>query len=202
MNELIVVGCHGPDWIDQCRASLSQHSPDAKVLFVETGEFTGKADATIDGGWSTGAYLWAVEQHAAYDRFLFIQDSMTALADPLPWFRDQWTGAGAVAWQVFPMQWDSDDQRRAVEDRYESRPSHGIFGPVFYTDRASLDNLAALGLTPHLPHNRIGAQGTERAWAYAYAQAGLPVAGLPWNATAMQSENGYGPFRKVFANRP
>lgn len=199
MTELIVVACYGleTDWHRQCAASLEPYlSPETPVLFVDTSA----------GGHPTGAYLRAYQNLAAYgnpaDRLLFIQDSMTALADPLPWFREQWPGSGAVAWQRFPMQWDNDAQRRNIEDRYTSRPSHGIFGPVFYTDRASLDALAAADLLPPVPTNRMEAQGTERAWAYAFAQAGMPVVGPEWNPDQMQRPEGFGPFRKVFARRP
>lgn len=206
MSELIVVACHGPEWIGQCRASLAEHPPDAGAapVFIDTsGTISHGADVWIKGGHPTGAYLWAVEQYAAYDRFLFIQDSMTFLANPLPWFRDQWTGSGAVAWQRFPMQWDTHEQRQAVEDRYPSvYPSHGIFGPVFYTDRGSLDLLRERDLLPAVPQNRMDAQGSERAWAYAFAAAGLPVVGPEWNPEALKAGDPVGPFRKVFANRP
>lgn len=205
MTELVVVACHGPDWIGQCRATLAEHPPDAGAswVFVDTsGTITNGADVSIQGGHPTGAYLWAVEQYAAFNRFLFIQDSMTVLTNPLPWFRDQWPGSGAVAWQRFPMQWDNDEQRAEVEDRYASRPSHGIFGPVFYTDRASLDVLAAEDLLPAIPQTRMQAQGSERAWAYAFADGGLPVVGPEWDPHALKAGDPRGPFRKVFANRP
>lgn len=200
--ELIVVACHGPDWIQQCRDSLREQAPDAATLFIDTsGSVAYGADVAIQGGHPTGAYLWAYEQYAAFDRFLFTQDSMTALTDPLPWFREQLPERGAVAWGRFPMQWDSDEQVRWVRDQYPGvEASHGVFGPVFYTDRTSLSELARRRLLPKIPATRIEAQGTERAWAYAFAAAGMPVAGPEWNADAMRT--GFGPFRKVFAGRP
>src|ERR1043166_5180305 len=155
MNELIVVACHGPDWIGQCRASPDEHAPGASVVCIDTSGSTAHgANVAIQGGYSTGVYLWACEQYAAYDRFLFIQDSMTALADPMPWFRDQWPGSGAFCWGLFPMQWDNYDQAVAVGTRYPwVAPQHGIFGPVFYTDRASLDLLAKQDLLPEMPQS-------------------------------------------------
>lgn len=196
MNELVVVACYGleSDWHKQCRAALEPFlSPETPALFVDT----------AGGGHPTGAYLAAYER-TEFDRYLFIQDSMTALADPLPWFRDQWQGSGAVAWQKFPQQWDGAEQLRWVRDQYPGTPmpSYGIFGPVLYTDRVSLDLLAGKGLLPKVPTNRLEAQGTERAWAYAFTAAGLPVAGPMWDPAAMQSEQGFGPFRKTFARRP
>lgn len=202
MNELIVVACHGPDWIGQCRESLREHAPAATTLFVDTsGTVAHGADVAIQGGWSTGVYLWAFEQYAACDRFLFVQDSMTALADPLPWFRGQWPGSGASCWGKFPMQWDNSDQALRVAARYPGvAPAHGIFGPVFYTDRHSLDLLRKRELFPTLPTCRLDAQTAERSWAYAFASAGLPVVGPEWDPEGMKV--GVGPFRKVWANRP
>lgn len=202
MNELIVVACHGPDWIAQCRESLLEHAPGVDTLFIDTGRSLAHgADVAIDGGYSTGAYLWAYEQYAAYDRFLFVQDSMTALSDPMPWFRDQWPGSGASCWGLFPMQWDTWEQANEVAARYPGvNPHHGIFGPVFYTDRASLDLLAKAELFPKRPESRLDAQTAERSWAYAFATAGLPVVGPGWDPHVMQS--GLGPFRKTWAARP
>lgn len=202
MNELIVVACHGPDWIGQCAESLGEYAPDTDALFVDTGgTLEHGADVAIDGGYSTGAYLWAYEQYAAYDRFLFIQDSMNALADPMPWFRDQWQGSGAACWGLFPMQWDTHEQMAEVSARYpDVAPRHGIFGPVFYTDRASLDVLNAGGLFPKRPTCRLDAQAAERSWAYAFATARLPVTGPEWDPGAMAA--GFGPFRKTWAARP
>lgn len=204
MNELIVIACNGPAWITQCRASLSEHAPNAHTLFVDTSGTTEHgADVAIQGGWSTGVYLWAYEQYAAYDRFLFIQDSMTALADPLPWFRNQWRGEGASCWALFPMQWDNAEQVRRVTSTYPGvAPGYGILGPIFYTDRASLDALARRQLLPARPTCRLDAQETERSWAFAFATAGMPVVGPVWDVGAMQSQQGFGPFRKTWAARP
>jgi hypothetical protein len=201
VKELIVVACHGNDWVDQCHKSLAEHSPKTDVAIVDTGSGLVSGAYLIDGGYSTGAYLWAYEQRVSYDRFLFIQDSMTALADPMPWFRDLWQGAGAACWGLFPMQWDNHEQAVEVGTRYPHvAPRHGIFGPIFYTDRASLDLLAMAGLFPKRPESRLDAQTAERSWAYAFATLGLPVVGPEWNPGRMQE--GFGPFRKTWAARP
>lgn len=192
MRDLIVVACHGSEWVDQCRKSLETHAPLADVMYVQT-----------QGRWPTGALLDVYRSSAFaadFDGFLLMQDSMTALADPLPWFRDQWQGSGAVAWQLFPMQWDSPQQQELVEARYTSRPASGICGPVFYTDRTSLDRLRDSDLLPDVPTSRMESCASERAWAYAFEQAGMPVVGPMWNQPS--HESGVGPFRKVWANRP
>lgn len=195
--DLIVVAAHGPAHIGACVASLG----DARRLVVDTGSGTVPgADVVLAGGHPTGAYLHAYRHHHA-DGYLFIQDSMTAVVDDvLTPFRDQMPHLGAVAWGLFGLAWDSPQQRQWVSDHYQGAPpARGIFGPVFYTSRASLDLLAARHLLPAVPANKIEAQGTERAWAWAFHNAGLAVIGPPWDKEAM--ERGFGPFRKVFAGR-
>lgn len=189
-----MVACYGldTDWHRQSRAALDQYAPDAEVWYVDT---TG-------GGHPTKAYI-DVYRRSNFDRFLFIQDTMTALADPRPWFRDQFPAdGGAVAWGLFPMSWDSQAQIDRVVAQYGDYdpPDRGIFGPVFYTDRASLDALDAAGLLPWIPGSRVEAQGTERAWAFAFRRVGLKVEGPVWNHASMQIA--FGPFRKVWAGRP
>jgi hypothetical protein len=199
MNELIVVAAHGPDFAGQCVASLP---PDASRLVVDTGSGTvPNPDVVLPGGHPTAAYRWAYENTDA-DRFLFIQDSMTAIVDdPVKWFRDQLPEPGAVAWGLFGMAFDTYDQQQWVQNQYPGPiPALGIMGPIFYTSRATLDLLDEAGLLPAIPADRMQAQGTERAWAFAFDRAGVPVVGPMWNHGAMQV--GFGPFRKVWAGRP
>ena len=199
MKELIVIGAHGPDFAEQCVASLP---PDAPRLVVDTGSGTvPNADVTLPGGHPTAAYRWAYE-NAPADNYLFIQDCMTAIVgDPAAWFRERLPEPGAAAWGLFPMAWDSASQQVWVHEQYPGPgPALGIMGPIFYTSRASLDLLDKAGLLPAIPADRMQAQGTERAWAFAYMRASLPVVGPMWDKGAM--EHGSGPFRKVWAGRP
>jgi hypothetical protein len=200
VDELVVIAAHGPEYSFLCRRSLA---PSVAVTIIDTGSGTVvDADVVLDDGCHpTGAYLWAYE-HLVADAYLFIQDSMTAVTpNPLPWFREQMPDLGTVAWGRFPMQWDNPEQRARVEAAYPGvHPPHGILGPIFYVNRKSLDVLAEKGLLPAVPTNRMEAQGTERAWAYAFAAAGLPVAGPEWNPGEMAV--GFGPFKKVWAGRP
>lgn len=208
MRDLIVVTCYGDEWIEDCRESLRPFKDQYDFVFVDTNpQWTGKADHMIDGGWPTGALLWAYKTFGhSHDAFLLIQDSMFAVDDPLEWFKEEWERNfddewGCVAWQRFPLQWDRDEQRQAVEKRYTSRPSYGIFGPVFYTTHEVLTDLERMDLLPEIPRNRLESCASERAWAYAFEQAKIPVVGPGWDVAAMTSEEGFGPFRKTFANR-
>lgn len=200
MTDLIVIGAHGPDFATQCVASLP---PDVPRLVVDTGSGTvPNADVRLASGHPTAAYRWAYENRPA-DNYLFIQDCMTAIVDdPVKWFRDQMpAGGGAVAWGLFGMAFDTQSQLDWVTGQYPGPiPPLGIMGPIFYTSHASLAALDAAGLLPQIPADRIQAQGTERAWAFAFDRARLPVVGPMWDHGAMQI--GVGPFRKVWAGRP
>lgn len=193
-----MVGAHGPTFVEECVKSIDDS---VEVLVIDTGSGTvPNADVVLSGGHPTAAYRWAYENRTDVDRFAFIQDCMVALMpDPISVFRDIFpTGGGAVAWGLFPMQWDTADQAEWVRAQYpdQNDPTLGIMGPIFYTDRLSLDRLRL----PDIPAHRLQAQGTERAWAFAYQQAGLPIVGPIWNHSQMQvSFNGW---RKTWAGRP
>lgn len=200
-NELIIVPYHGYDWLNRVEDELEEYCPDTTTLFMKTGPWNAGDPLDTGARWPTGALLWVYRNVPGYDHFLLLQDSLSILSNPLPWFQDQWPGAGAVAWQLFHMDWDNNEQRQAVENRYSSRPAFGIFGPIFYTSRESLDLLDKLNLLPDPPTNRLESCATERAWAYAFEEAGLPVVGPVWNVQQMTTE-GVGPLMKTFANRP
>lgn len=201
MSDLIVVAAHGPDFADQCVASLPAN---VEHIVIDTGSGTvPNADVQLDGGHPTAAYRWAYE-HTDADGFLFLQDSCAAVEpDPLAWFR-RWMPrrGGAVAWGLFDMAFDTPGQMTWVLQQYPDVPipKVGIMGPIFYTTRASLDILASRNLLPAIPADRMQAQGTERAWAFAFDGAGLPVIGPMWDQPAMRVA--FGPLRKTWAARP
>jgi len=57
------------------------------------------------------------------------------------------------------------------------------------------------GLFPTTPQDKLQAQGTERAWAWAFKQAGLPVVSMDmWDKSRMESGQ-YPVFRKVWGGR-
>jgi hypothetical protein len=193
MKELVVVAYHGTQWVGQCVASITG----TPVLAVDTGPL-----GPAPNQHPTGAYLWAYRNYPA-DRYLFIQDSMTAIEpDPCGWFRDQLGDAGAVAWGKFGLAFDTVEQESWVRQQYEgwAWPGTGIVGPIMYVPRESLDLLSEKQLLPWPPTNRIQAQGTERAWGFAFHAAGLQVAGPMWDKGRMEAA--WGSFRKVWAARP
>jgi hypothetical protein len=205
MKELVVISANGPDHWRACADSWHGKAPYA---MFDTG--SGQIPDVEDVGpvWQTGTFLYAYRETIA-DAFLFTQDTVTVQPgwpDPVEWFRMRMTGdVCAVGWQLFPM----DDYERAyVEDWYRddiassndfARPSRGIVGPVFYTTRKTLDVLDELGLLPPVPTTREQQAATERAWAYAFYLARIPLAGEPFVPNEIPAKvTEYGPLRKVW----
>ena len=195
MSDLVVVSAHGTDYIDRCLESLGDQYP-VRVVFTE-------------GGYQMTAVLSAYEESDA-DTFLFVQDSMTALQpDYLEPFRDKMPDSGCVAWTLFEekfgggREWqDKVRERGRPQYDLEYYPDGGIFGPVFYTNRASLDEIVEKGLLPPTPTNKEQDQLNERFWLWAFYQAGMTVRALcgGWDPVGM-GRGLYPPFSKTFANR-
>lgn len=192
MKELVVVAAHGSDYVDRCVASLGS----TPHIVVST-DVNGQAP----GAYPTGAFLWAYHNTDA-DRFLFIQDSMTAHEDPLPWFRSRMPGEiGVVAWGLFSLCWADEAQAEWTYSHYpNTRLGYGIFGPIFYTSRATIDLLYEKFLVPPIPRSKWEEQGNERGWALAFSEAGVPIIGEVWSHQGLIAAT-CGPFKKVWGNR-
>lgn len=164
--------------------------------------FNGGDVAVMDtsaGGHPTGAFIEAFRSQPNYGSYLFVQDSMRCTS------RDcvkPFVGLGpVVAWCVFPLFFDSEKQARYVRQQYPGvqEPDEGIFGPVFYATRDAMQ--AAEPHFPALPGTKLEAQGTERAWAFAFAAAGVTVNALYEFSIPRMEDGSYPPFAKTFANR-
>ena len=131
-------------------------------------------------GYDTGAYLWAYWNCPA-SNYLFVQDSCSPREpDYVRQFAERMPGEmGAVGWSSFDIRvWDSDDQAAATAWMYGDQskwPAKGIFGPIFYTSRKTLDHMAAQGLLPMPPVHKQQQQAMERAWAILLHRAGVRV---------------------------
>jgi hypothetical protein len=196
MRELVVVATHGDEYVERCTESLDRF--DVPHIIVRT-----DGRGPYPGTYPTGAYLWAYENLLDVERFLFIQDSMVATADPLPWFREQLhDDLGVVAWGLFNIQWDSSEQEEWTRAQYPGVESHvGVFGPIFYTTSRTLRVLRRRGPLPAVPRTRWQSQGTERAWALACVNAEVPLYGKTWTHDELVRAE-YGPFKKTWGGRP
>lgn len=160
---------------------------------------------TSQGGHPSKAFIDAFRKHY-YRSYLFLQDSLKGEVDDVvrP-FREE--GNPVVGWGSFPMFFDDQQQADWVLRQYpgERHPRRGIFGPIFYATRKALKHLEDRGLFPDTPPNRLMAQGTERAWAFAFHRAGIPVGFLSECITDGSSPRLFpadGTFTKTFAARP
>jgi hypothetical protein len=186
LQEVIVVAKHGDTYIDACLRSLGDRYP---VVVMDTSE----------GGHPSAAYVKAYHEHPAHN-YLFIQDSMEAIEDDvIKPFKDK---GEVVSWAHFHFNFDNDAQRDYLVAQYEDNPpEYGIFGPVFYASRESLEKLDKQGLFPNTPQDKLQAQGTERGWAWAFHKADIKVESLGYWDKSKMEQGLHPPFRKTWGGR-
>jgi hypothetical protein len=163
--------------------------------------------STAEGGHPSAAFIRAYradkKRHQAY---LFLQDSLEPTTEDVvaPFVAaSQAHKAPFVAWARFPLFFDTGEQRARVEQQYPyvAQPPFGVFGPIFWVTRKEMEYLDRHHRFPKTPRDKMDAQGTERAWAYAMAAMGTRVAALhDWSNEFLASGEAT-PFRKVFAGR-
>jgi hypothetical protein len=155
---------------------------------------------TSRGGHPSAAFVRAYHQYPDEEAYLFTQDSCApTAADVVAPF--EFAQADVVGWARFPMFFDNDYQAEWVRNQgYTVQPLWGIFGPIFYATRDAMERTEMW--FPRTPRNRLEAQGTERAWAFAFMQAGIkPMFLHEWSNQHLSSGEAY-PFKKTFALRP
>ena len=155
---------------------------------------------TSMGGHPSAAFIRAYHKNPEFDSYLFLQDSLEPTAsDVVAPFK--FADAEVVGWARFPMFFDNEYQQEWVlRQGFTVQPLYGIFGPIFYATRAAMER--AEMWFPRTPRNRLEAQGTERAWAFTFQQAGdKPVFLHEWSNQHLSSGDAY-PFKKTFALRP
>ena len=163
--------------------------------------------STAGGGHPSQAFINAFRddrrRHRAY---LFLQDSLEPTTlDPAFPFEEcaAKRRADAVGWARFPMFFDDPEQEHRVVNQYAwvKQPQYGIFGPIFWCTRKTMERLEKNFRFPLAPENKMDAQGTERAWAFAFAAVAAKVEFLHnWDNEFLTSGDAL-PFRKVFAGR-
>lgn len=180
-----------PEWFDML--------PEPKVRW-----------STAEGGHPSQALIRAYradrQRHRAY---LLLQDSLEpTFPAPASLFEMEAGKPGGgnppvVGWARFPLAFDTPEQEEKVKRQYPyvAPPQYGIFGPIFWVERKVMERLDKLGRFPAAPESKMDAQGTERAWAFAFALLGIKPAFLhDWSNEFLASGDA-APFRKVFAGR-
>jgi hypothetical protein len=163
--------------------------------------------STAEGGHPSQALIRAFRaDHHRHRAYLLLQDSLEPLdANPAALFEQAAVDmrTPVVGWARFPMFFDEPEQELKVTQQYPwvKRPAHGIFGPIFWVERKVMERLDKMGRFPKAPENKMDAQGTERAWAYAFQALGIEPRFLhDWSNEFLASGEAT-PFRKVFADR-
>lgn len=154
---------------------------------------------TSTGGHPTRAFIEAYRANRDYTSYLFIQDSMRGIMpDIVEPFRHKGL---VVAWVKFGFNFDDPAQEAWVRDWYPAAPtpSEGIFGPTFYATRDAMER--AEPFFPRTPRSKHEAQGTERAWAFAFQEAGIQVTKMYEFSPNLMQSGQYPPFSKTFADR-
>lgn len=190
MSTLIVSASYDDshrDWFDRL--------PDPKVRVDTSG-----------GGYVSKALIDTYRFGPKHDAYLIVQDTMEPLIDLVAApFEDEAErkGVHVVGWARFPMFFDNPEQEGWVTRQYTHvmKPEYGVFGPVFWASRKAMERMDKLLRFPRHPENKNEANGTERAWAYAFAASAITPTYLhDWSEEYLTSGDAL-PFRKVYAGR-
>lgn len=161
---------------------------------------------TSAGGYPSGALIDTYRFERRHDSYLLVQDTMEPTQDDVvaPFVEAARKARSPVCvWARFPMFFDNPDQQHWVEAQYPyvPKPEFGVFGPVFWVERKVLDRLDRYGRLPRKPRHKNEANGTERAWAYAFDLLGIKPAHLwDWSTEHLESGDAL-PFKKLYAGR-
>lgn len=162
--------------------------------------------STAMGGHPSKALIDTLRFGPRHDAYLLLQDTLEPLVEdvvaPFAALAEK-ERTSAVGWASFGLFFDTPEQQEWVKSQYPNMhdPEHGIFGPIFWATRKTLERLDRFHRLPKAPETKLEAQGTERAWAYAFAAMGIKPAFLhPWSNEFLASGDAL-PFRKVFAGR-
>ena len=216
---IVIATNNGANVLPALIASLHEtgHTP-SEFLIVDTGTTEATAreylallatqgycvTRTPYKGYDTGAWLWAYREFPA-DEYLFLHDSILVdTPEIVNVFRRQWQhGVGAVAFAGFPMFFDNNAQMEFLADCFDmdrvKAAERGIFGNLFYTRHAVLQEMEAQGFLPSIPNDKNECCALERGWATAFRSCGFGVVELLDNYRDVET-SGVG-VRKVYQHR-
>ncbi len=163
-------------------------------------------DRTPYKGRPYGALLWVYWMYPEYDGFMLLHDSLE-ITDKnfLQRFKTKMPDKGIVAWALHPFFFDTENQEICMKYMYGKKtPPYLVFGPIFYTNRKSLDKLYNEDLLPAYPVHKHQDQGIERAIAMVFHQSGMKIESVcgVHNIIAIPGTT-FAPkvFKKTFAHR-
>ena len=160
-------------------------------------------------GYAWGAYMWAYHNFPAKN-YLFLHDSLIITKqDYLERFKAVQPKLGIAAWAHFRFRYGPDTQRQWVNkilgiSGRDNDPEYGVFGPIFYCNRQTLDGLKEKGLLFPYPTDKNLACATERAVSVIIKMAGYENRQVvnQYIDGKIAADNYDGFFKKVFVRRP
>lgn len=158
-------------------------------------------------GYAWGAYMWAYNNFPAKN-YLFLHDSIIVLKqDYLERFKAKQPKLGIAAWTHFRFHYNIYSQRKWVNKTLGilgkgNEPKFGVFGPMFYCNRETLNGLKEKKLLFPYPADANQARASERAVSVALKMAGYDNIQVinQWLENKITSDN-YGFFKKIFLGR-
>ena len=172
---VVETGASSRDYLDYLR-----------VLSTMDWSFPLKVLSTPYVGYDTGAYLHAYREYPAEQTMLFCHDSMEVKRPgTMTAFHSRLLnhGAGCVPWLVFRLNSYENEEQWNFVNQFEPDPSihpkpgFGIFGPIFYTTRTTLQQLP-FTQSGIYPTNKNQQEAMERGWAATFDRAGVPMVSL------------------------
>lgn len=223
MSVLVVVASYnGKDFLPRLLSSLEEHKKEEfDILVVDTGTTDIESlkvlesikskymvEKTPYAGYDTGAYIYAIKGHL-YDEYIFLHDSIEVLSDSF--INDFRVHQKDVCYYAnFCLGYDNEEQRQHLVDIgiFNSKSTHGCFGPLFYAKRNVLEDiLKTFEVDKIIPTTKIHQQGMERGWSMMFDKVTNSIASITTFDSFSSSNidkyriSTFGSFRKYYPTR-
>lgn len=162
-------------------------------------------DNTPYNGYDTGAYIYAYNNYVD-ENYLFLQDSIYIkdkylIKDGLSILNEH-TIVPLIVFNPINNFYDNQEQINWVQNKIGHHHYQiGIFGPMFFAKRASLDKIK--NLNNLIPHNKNIQQAMERGWSVVFEQNNLNILPLEkyQHSNHLFDIDGYKYIKKFFPIR-
>lgn len=144
-----------------------------------------------NGGWSPGAYKYAVDNIDA-DWYFFMHDSMLIKN---PDFLDKFNTHDVCGWLSFPMFFDNSSQEQYIRSMY-NLTAKGCFGPIFYSTKEAIKKIRW-----ERPETIDQSHGMERGITCAFKDAGYDMQFIDELNEERLSQDSYEDFVKFRPHR-
>lgn len=138
----------------------------------------------------TGAWIAAYRHYRNAKYFMFLQDSMevteygwyTRFSAKGEWAEERGYKEYVIPWVTFQpyLLGVTPIVRQRIIEIYGlyGNPEYGIFGSMFYCNRAALERVEQAGYMNYLPPDKAGSEACERFWALYFQRLGIPMFAL------------------------